>query len=212
MTTTTLLDVVDRLTKPVFEHVAQLVGETWKVRTVEVPPLLHLFRDAVSPSSNRDTGSASMKSTRTPADLDAMFEFGKMVATAAGWAAEGGSTPTRDPVTDLRAWYAATLADNARDDDWYRRHLSGWVAIITTHLEPPNRFVLHRPCPVCAGTTWGDAINGGDLWPIEVRYRRDDNGHTSGHTASCRIPSCNTRWIGYDAVMELAEELNEGAA
>jgi hypothetical protein len=215
MTTNTphdLLSVVDRLTLPKFEHVAQMINDTWKVRSVEVPPLLELFRDAVKPSSNNSAGSAAMKSTRSLIDGDALLEYSKMVATSAGWAHDAGSTPTRDPIVDLRAWYAATLADNARDDDWYRRHLNGWVGIITTHLEPPGRFTIHRPCPVCRGTSYGDQITGGDLWPIEVRYRVDDEGRTSGHTATCRIPGCGTRWLGHDAVMELAEELAEGAA
>lgn len=204
-----LLAVVDVLTLPKFEHVAQEHADgVWKVRTAEVPPLLQLFGAAVSPSGNRDTGSSSSKSTRSPADLEALFEYAKMTSTAAGWAHDAGAVPTRNPVVDLRAWYAATLADNTRDDDWYRRHLNGWVAIIRNHLEPPEAFVIRHPCPVCRVAAFGNAIDGGDSWPIEVRYRKTDDGRMIDEVARCRA-GCSTVWRGHAAIMELAEELAE---
>ena len=151
-----------------------------------------------------------------PGETPRASPVASMVATAAGWAHYAGATPTRDAATDLRAWYAGTLADNTRDDDWYQRHLRGWVTIIRTHLEPPERFTLHHACPVCGGTSWGDAINGGALWPIEVRYRMVDNDRgestMTDEVATCRIPECATRWVGHASVTELADELQERSA
>lgn len=206
-----LLATVDLLTLPSFEHIAQGGDGNWRVRSVQVPPLLELMRDAVLPSGGKDAGSKSLPNTRNPVDWDAMLAYHRMLSTAAGWAHDAGSVPTRDPIRDLRAWYAATLTDNARDDDWYRRHLNGWVVIIRAHLEPPESFVIQRACPVCRVEAYGNAIDGGDQWPIEVRYRKNDDGRILDEVAHCRA-GCNTVWRGHESIMELAEELAEGAA
>lgn len=205
-----LLATVDLLTLPRFEHVAQEHADgVWKVRTAEVPPLLRLFRDRVSPSGERNGTGTTTKDTRSVADLEAMMEYGKMVGAAAGWAHDAGAVPTRDPVKDLRVWYAATLTDNARNDDWYRTYLNGWVATIRDHLDPPEKYVPHIICPVCGGKEWGDQINGGDLWPILIRYRIDETTHRrTDEVARCRA-GCETVWYGIEAIMELADEIAE---
>lgn len=210
MTSDSLPEVIALLTAPTFEHVAQNHDGHWRPVTAEVPPLLVLMRDAVLPSSNRDTGSASSAATRSIADFEAMMHYGRMVAAASDWVFRAGVVPTRDPVIDLPAWHdrvRANLGDDERD--WYRRHLSGWVGIIRTHLEPPERFVIEHACPVCRTASYGDAINGGDRYPIEVRYRLNESGGMVDEIATCRAPNCGTRWNGHESVMELADELNE---
>jgi hypothetical protein len=205
----TLLDVVDELTRPKFEQVAQLQDGKWAVRNVQVPALLELMRDAVTPSGEGNGGSGASKSTRAPVDLEALFEFAKMTSTAAGWAHGAGVRPTREPATDLRAWYSATLGDNTRNDDWYRRHITRWVVIIRNKLVPPKSFEAKYPCPVCGTVGWGDQFNGGGSWPIEVRYRLDDDERMRDEVARCRAPQCGVVWYGHDAVVELAEEATE---
>lgn len=203
-----LLGIVDLLTLPRYEHVAQEHADgNWKIQTAEVPAMLQQFGDAIHQFGERnDTRSSSPKSTRTILDLEALFEYSKMAAIAASWVRDAGRVPTRDPVEDLRTWYAFTLADNTRDDDWYRRQLNGWVGIIRNHLEPPEAFVIEHPCPVCKATSWGNAIDGGDQWPIEVRYRKTDDGRMVDEIARCRA-GCATIWRSHAAIMELAEEL-----
>lgn len=204
----TLLDAVDDLTKPEHQHIAQKddSGRWLKAHTVTHPPLLQRMHDAVQPSSNRTAGSASSASTRSPIDLDALFEYAKMTSQIRDWCRIEGVVPHRDPVAALRQWYVARFARPEEDHAWYTRRLTGWARTIRDHLNPPETFTVRQPCPVCGAEGWGDQINGGDTWPIEVRYRLTDERMTD-EMALCR--PCKTVWEGADAVRELAEELDE---
>lgn len=204
-----LLEAVDELTLEQHEHVAQKSddGRWLKAHTVTHASLLQRMADAVTPSSNRDTASASSAATRSPIDTVALFEYAKMTTAIKDWCRIAGVPPQRDPGDGLRKWYTARLADNDRDDTWYTRQLTGWANLIRDHLNPPQSFTVTRRCPICHTTAWGDAISGGDTWPIEVRYRRDDDGQMSDEVARCRV--CQGAWIGHEAIIELAEELSE---
>lgn len=208
---TDLLTAVDRLTKPEHQHIAQKddTGRWLKAHTVTHPPLLQRMHEAVHPSSNRTAGSASSASTRSPIDLDALFEYAKMTAQIRDWCRIEHIPPHRDPVTALRQWYVARLI-HPGDDTWHIRQLTGWARIIRDHLNPPERFTVKAPCPCCLVTGYGDEINGGDTWPIEVRYRLTDDGRMVDHIAFCR--ACGTTWVGKEAVIELADEIEEKAA
>lgn len=207
-----LHDVVRALTEPTYEHVFQKSeGGESKVETVEHAPLFEQLRERFFPSSGSDgAGSKAALSARVPADLGAMYEYAKIAAQIGSWCRMIGLPGTRDAHTDLLAWH-----DKARgllspeQADWYRRTLTAWTNLIRNLLEPPESFVIERPCPVCRVSEWGDQINGGDRYPIEVRYRLDDTGAMVDHVARCRAPKCETVWWGREAVMELADELNE---
>jgi hypothetical protein len=204
-----LLAAVDALTLVEHDHVAQKSddGRWLKAHTVTHPSLLQRMADAVTPSSNRDTASASSASTRSPIDTVALFEYAKMSTQIKSWCLMVKVAPDRDPAVGLRRWYTARLADNDRDDTWYTRQLTGWANLIRDHLNPPQSFTIKAPCPVCLSTGFGDAINGGDTWPIEVRYRLTDDVRVTDEIARCRV--CQAVWQGHDAVTELADELSE---
>jgi len=206
---TDLLDVIDELTKPKVEHVAQRTdgGEWIRTHTVDLPPLLQRMHDAVWPSSNTDTSSSSSKHERSPLDVSALFEYAKMCAAIGSWCRILDVKPTRDPIKDLRAWYAATLKVNDFDTAWYLREVRKWKHTIEAHLDPPKAFEAKAACPICDTTGWGDPYNGGSSWPIEIRYRITDTGRMADETATCR--ACRTVWHGHDSVMELADELGE---
>lgn len=207
-----LLDVVDELTKPKIEHVAQRSdrGEWIRTKAVELPPLLERMHDAVWPSGERNGGSGSSPATRSPADVSALFEYAKICAAIGSWCRIVGVKPTRDPIVDLRAWYAATLKDNSFDPaGWYLREARRWKRLIEGHLEPPKSFEAKVACPVCNATAWGDQYSGGSSWPIEVRYKVTDEGRTADETATCR--ACRTVWVGHESITELVEELGEKA-
>lgn len=211
---TALLEAVDALTKETHDHIAQKDddGKWLKAHTVTMPPLLVRMHESVMPSSGTDGGSKSAKSTRSPVDLDALFEFAKMTSQIGDWCRIAGTPVTRDPVTDLRRWYTDRLTQtpDEHDDRFYLGQLRAWANIIRNHLYPPERFTPEIPCPVCGAKEWGDMINGGGTWPIEVRYRKDDDGTMSDETALCR--PCRTVWQGHDAIVELAEEAAEKTA
>ncbi|MET0716395.1 MAG: hypothetical protein ABWY57_15930 [Mycetocola sp.] len=209
---TDLLEAVDALTQPVIEHIAQKsdTGKWLKAHTVTRPPLLQQMADAVTPSSNRTAGSAASADTRTPIDLGALFEYRKMAAQIGDWCRIVNIPPTRDAVTDLRRWYTARLAIADGEDRFYIRALTAWGNTIRNYLEPPESFVPEYGCPVCGATTWGDMINGGGPWPIEVKYRVDEQGITSDEVALCR--PCRAVWEGHDAIVELSDEMKEKQA
>lgn len=209
---TALLDAVEALTKPTINHIAQKDdhGKWLRAHTVKSEPLLQQFADAVQPSSNRTTGSAATAATRAPIDLEAAFEFAKMASQIGDWCRMVGVPATRHPVEDLQRWYVARLTLRDVDDRFYIRALGSWAGIIRNHLDPPEKFVPEGLCPVCGGGSWGDAINGGDLWPIIVKYRLDDDDQMTDETALCRL--CQIVWDGRDSIEELADEMNEKRA
>lgn len=204
-----LLEAVDELTLEQHEHVAQKAddGRWLKAHTVTHASLLQRMADAVTPSTGRDNSSKSSAATRSPVDADALFEYVKMSAAIKSWCLMVQVAPDRDPAVGLRKWYVARLAQPNEDDAWYTRQLTGWANIIRNHLNPPQSFTIKAPCPVCLVTGYGNAIDGGDTWPIEVRYRLEDDTRVTDETARCR--SCQAVWGGHDAVRELADELEE---
>lgn len=207
MTERTLLDVIDTLTKPRIEHIAQRTDTGHWIRAVSVehPPLLQQLAEARS--GRTSPGSNKAAHERAPIDMDAAYLYAQYTAQISDWCRMIGTRPTRDPITDLRAWYATTLHIRDFDGTWYRRILTGWEHTIRTHFDPPRKFEAEQPCPVCGGTTWGDEFTGGAMHAIEVTYRLDDHGQPTGERALCRL--CRTVWDGGDAVRELAEEMHE---
>jgi hypothetical protein len=208
--TETLLDAVDALTKPRIDHVAQVDddGKWLRNHTVTNDPLLTELKNAINPSSNTAAGSSALASTRNLIDSDAMFEYGKMTGAIGDWCRIYKVRPTRDPIVDLRRWYVA-FELNPSDSGWHEKELRRWASTIKGILNPPTLTIpVEAPCPICGATEWGDIINGGGTQPVQVRVWVDeDSGAATGHTALCR--ACKAVWSGFDAVMELGEEVNE---
>jgi hypothetical protein len=205
-----LLDAVDTLTKPIIEHIAQRAdsGKWIRTHTVERAPLLQQMHDAVTPSGGNDGASkSSAAAERSPADLDALFEYAKITSQIRSWLVIAKLVPTHEPIDNLRRWYVAHTAERDHVDDWYLRMLRGWAAHIKRMLDKPCSFVPEAACPVCGATEWGNMIEGGGRWPIKIEYRLAEDGVTpKDHSALCQL--CRTVWEGHDAVVELADELN----
>jgi hypothetical protein len=205
-----LLDAVDALTKPIIEHFSQKDddGKFVKAHTITRDPLLTQLRDAVNPSANNNAGSASLQSARSIIDSDALLEYSKMASAIGDWCRQMKVERTRDPIVDLRRWYVAYDREGDQPD-WYRNELQRWAHVIRNHLEPPKRMEVTTPCPVCGKRTWTDAEGNELLFPIMVEYKATDEGSIKPN-ALCR--ACDTVWRGYDAVAELADELNQESA
>lgn len=202
-------DVVRRLTQPSFEHVFQkLPNGDGRSVTVELPPLLVQMRDRVFPSGEANGGGA-LKSTRSLGDFAAMEQYAKIAAQIGDWCRMAGIVAPRDTVEALKVWHDRTNGLLGESEPWYRGQLTGWMNRIEDTLFGSKPYVPKVPCPVCGGTSWGDAVNGGDMWPISIRYKVNDKGEAYGHRAVCRIPTCGTVWYGRDAITELGEEIAE---
>lgn len=211
---TDLLTAVQALTRPQVEHFTQKDddGGLVKIHSIEHACLLDELAAAVNPSTNKSAGSASMASTRNLIDSDALFEWSKMSAAIGGWCRIVGVTPTRNRVHDLDAWYVRFTAIPHLDDndiEWYRIELRRWANLIRNMLEPPKRFELTTPCPVCKSDTWVNPDGETVRHPILVQYRVSPEGAPVKPSARCRNEDCDAEWDSIEAIEELGEELQE---
>lgn len=208
-----LLSAVQALTRPQHEHFPQTDddGKLVKLHSIQQPPLLEQLYAAVNPSANKSAGSASLPSTRNLIDGDALFEYAKMAAAVKDWCRLVTIDPTRDPVVDLDAWYVAFTAANHDDTaaDWYRTELRRWATLIRNILEPPKRFEITTPCPVCKSETWTNPDGEEIRHPILVEYRVTPEGNPVRPRARCRAAECGATWDNLEAIEELGTELSE---
>jgi len=223
-----LLAAVEALTKPTRTKYLQDVIERWttkdaegvehehakvidrKTVTVEHAPLLDQFRDAVLPSSNTAAGSPSLDSTRNVIDSTAMYEYSKIAAQTADWCRIVNAQTVRDARLNLLHWYPRFRYLNAapQAESWYVNQLRAWARLIRAHLDPPRRRNITYPCPVCGQSSWRNDDEGG-MWPLELRYRVDENNRPIIENAICRACEPVTTWETPAAVYELITELEE---
>jgi len=208
-----LLAAIDTLTLPRIENIPQRTDDGVYIRTHTVthPPLLEQLKAAINPSSNTASGSASLKSTRNLIDANAMFEYGKMSSAIGDWCLIWKVGVTRDPIVDLRRWYTKYSAyDHGNDPQFYIGQLNKWAAKIRNLIEPAIRYPVNITCPVCGSRTFTTEDGETNLFPILIEYRRQD-GETIKPKATCRNDGCGAEWVGYDAIRELGEEVEERA-
>lgn len=211
-----LLQAVQNLTRPVMEHFPQVDddGHLIKLHSTQSVPLLEQFHEAISGQPQAGAGGSSLPSTRNLVDGDALFEYAKMASATRGWCRMVGASYAHDPAANLDAWYPVFTAQNHDDAraDWYRRELRRWASVIRAILEPPRKFEVTVPCPVCKNTHWVNPD--GDLmpWPILVEYRLERDGSMSSPKAFCRVEACDAVWSSLEAIEELGQELEEVGA
>jgi len=223
-----LLAAVDELTKPTTDHVRQYDDDGTSLaihrcmdgnqegacsglalHAVTHPPLLHQLRDAVTPSTGNDAGSKSaIANERNMVDSTALYEYARMAAATGDWCRMTGAPVTRDPVTDLRAWYAAWIGHHDRDDRWYTAELRRWASIIRNHLQPAKRLEVMSACPICGPGPWVDADGETQANRLTLTYRKHEDGTITDKRTICRNPACGAVWEGEDAMVELAEEVS----
>jgi len=207
-----LLTVVDKLTKPTFKHLWVDTPEGKRVRTVEHPALLRQLEDAVTASMGNDGRSKSTSAMeRNMLDSEALFEFLRIKSQIGDWCRLRDVQPTRDPVQDLRAWHVAHIGQSRPQDDFYVEQLRGWVGIIRARLDPPKRFEITQPCPVCGVAEVMDA-DGLVSKAVVVEYRDYGTSTPIRPRAVCRNALCQAVWDGLEAIEELGDELREKAS
>jgi len=201
--TNDLLSVVDELTlsKPV--KVPTDDGHTWATED----PLLVQLQDAVSSSLSSGSGSGGAPWTRNVLDSDALHQAAIITATIGDWCRIAGATVTRDPVQDLRAWYAKRLS--TRDPEaFYMGVLQTWVSTIRALVNPPKTRQILGACPVCKEVTYKNGEGETVRNPLVMTYRLDVKDVLKNARTTCR--ACETVWQGDEAMEELATELKEG--
>jgi hypothetical protein len=208
-----LLAAVHALTRPHVDHFTQKTdeGELVKIHSIEQPSLLKQLYAAVNPSNNKSAGSASAPWTRNLIDGDALFEYAKMASAVKSWCLMLAVIPGKDTGKNLDAWYVAFNATAQEDGhhDWYRTELRRWASLIRNIMEPPKRFEITTPCPVCASETWTNPDGEQILHPILVEYRVTPEGNPVRPRARCRATDCAAVWENLEAIEELGAELAE---
>lgn len=197
-----LLDAVDELTlaKPV--RVPTDDGFTWATED----PLLVQLQEAVSSSLSSGSGAGGASWTRNVLDSDALHKAAVITSTVGDWCRMAGAKVTRDPVTDLRAWYAKRLT--VRDPEtFYVKVLRGWATDIRGMVNPAKTVQIVGPCPACKSVTYTNDIGDTVRNPLVMIYRNDAKDIMGTAKAACR--ACPTVWQGDEAMEELADELEE---
>lgn len=199
---TELLDAVDDLTLPRPVKVETDTGHTWATED----PLLTQLQEAVSSSLNSGSGSGGAAWTRNVLDSDALHQAAIITSTIGDWCRMTGATVTRDPITDLRAWYVA-FQTRDQPDGFYLTRLRSWANQIRAMANPPKTVEITSPCPVCGEGSYVNDLGERITNPLTLTYRPDDTNMWRNSKVLCR--ACQAVWTGGDAMEELADELNE---
>jgi hypothetical protein len=178
---------------------------------VTLPPLLDQFRDATNPSTNTTAGASALASMRNILDSTALYEYSKIASQILDWCRIVKADVVRDSATtNLQRWYVKWVGANNEEaaTKWYVGQLRMWASLIRAHLDPPRRRDIMCPCPICGKTVWGSGDEGG-MWPLEMRYRLDEDDEPVVESVICRACEPVTTWSGRESVKELFEELEE---
>lgn len=205
-----LREAVDELTRPTFTKVSQDVDGRERVTRVEHPPLLRQLDEAIRGVMAETAGGASSSaSTRSLVNGDAFHQFTLISNAIREWCRLASLEPRRDPVEGLRAWHAATLAQDI-PHAWHTSQLRKWAGTIRAVVNPHRELSITAPCPNCGGTRYENADGDEANHPVVVTYRPDDSDILRTATARCR--ACDMEWRGLNALRALAFELEaEGA-
>lgn len=209
--TDTLLDLINRLTKP---YNVDIDDHGRHLGTRTDPALLEQLSNAraSSVSPGNDNGS-NARHTRTSLNLAASELFGSIQKRVRGWAlaadiprhwASGaGPTDWREPIQLLPAWYARVLGDSRFVPAPYIDTLQSWTRSIESLLNPPRRWTLAAPCPLC-NTRWildPDGLQIDSLGVVE--------SDTAEPVTVCR--NCEAVWPGLMGARELRMAIDERA-
>lgn len=196
-----LLEAVDELTLPRNVKIPTDDGHAWATEDA----LLVQLQEAVSSSIRSGSGAGGAAWTRNVLDSDALYQASIITATIGDWCHMAGIKPTRDPVKDLRAWYAARLTAT-NPDEFYIGQLRRWAGQIRAMTSPPKTLEITAPCPVCGEGQYTNDLGEVVRNPLQMTYRADAN---MWHTAKVLCRACEVVWVGGEAMAELRDELDE---
>lgn len=199
--TNELLDAVDDLTLPKPVKVPTDDGYTW----AREDALLVQLQEAIISSIGGTAGGRTSPWTRNVLDSAALHQATIITSTIGDWCRIANVKPTRDAVTDLRAWYVAMLATPDRDDQFYIRQMHAWARQIREMIVPPHR-PIELVGAVCPEVETNVALNDvGEVAPHQIRGWIENNQPIIRCT-------CGREWVGWNEAralrydMEMAEE------
>lgn len=193
-----LTALIDRLTA---EHTVEVPDSDGITVAVRRPPLLRDLAAARTASIGVGRGSAQQPHARTMLNVDAADLLTAIETRVRSWAIRAGLTPTGTawPPVDrvLAAWHDTAGPD--RITPARIRRLADWVQAIEDLLDPPRRYTLDDPCPLC-GTGYVDtADTHGRALHVTARIP----AHRS--VVTCR--ACAHIWPGLDGAHQLMRQI-----
>lgn len=199
---TELLEAVDDLTLPKPVKVQTDDGHTWATEDA----LLVQLQEAVSSSIRSGSGAGGAPWTRNVLDSDALHQASMITTTIGDWCHMAGVKATRDPVKDLRAWYAARLS-TTDPEGFYTTQLRKWAGQIRTMVNPPKTVEITAPCPVCGQGEYVNDLGENVPHPLALTYRPGADNLNRSAKVMCR--ACEAVWQGGAAMGELRDEIEE---
>lgn len=207
---------VDTLTVEHDEVVEDREGNLKGVRREK--PLLVKLRAAVA-SNIGGSGSGKPGYERVPINVGACDLLKRIAAEITDWyetETDRGVDGRPAPEVVLRKWFVL-FAARSRGESMEAlvtervREVRSWVTQIRDLLDPPHRFELTSPCPVC-GNEWAEVRVSDD--PNEVERVRVLNGvereRVEESYVLCR--SCDTVWRGLDEAQTLFDAIAKAEA
>lgn len=203
--TVDLRDRVDQLTLP---HTVEVRDAGRLLGTRTQPALLVQLRKAITASIGPGNGTKALHE-RSVHNAGASELYGSIERRVRQWAIRAGVTPNgHDATTVLRHWYAAIHASRDLEPAAYSTTLAGWIDAITDLLDPPHRYPLNAPCPVC-GQTWATSDQG-DPDHEERSHALQVLERDPAHLSSVTCRSCGAVWHGIEGAEALSALLHTG--
>jgi hypothetical protein len=203
-----LRDRVDRLT---IRHVVRVTGPdgTYKGDRPELP-LLTQLRDAITANIGPGNGNKALHE-RSNHNSTASQLFSDIEKPVRQWAITAGYVPNGHPVEEvLRGWYSAVYLDRDLDLRYYNAALADWIDQIVNLFDPPHRYPLNAPCPIC-GQTWVTSIEDGHEKRSYALNVVERDAPDPIHLVTCRNPDCGATWHGIEGAEALSALLHTGS-
>jgi hypothetical protein len=210
--TSTLHDLVDQLTLPHTVPVMQygdLVGHRHQQGLLEIL--------AAARTTMIGTGGGGVSAhERSALNIAAVELHAAVQRRIRGWAlaaevprhwqlTAGQPINWTNPTQLLRAWHTRVLSDSRFDDRPYASTLRGWINTITDLiLDPPRRWTIAAPCPLCGQRYILDA-DGHQVDSLSV-VERDP---ADASQVICR--SCAAVWPGIGGARQLRIAIDDNA-
>lgn len=203
-----LRTLVDKLTLP---HEVKVTHRGAYLHTRQDPPMLTQLRalcvSTIGPGNDNGT---NQRHARTTLNIQASTTYTTIENRIRRWALNAGyNRPTTGwptPERLLRTWHSLTYLKTGLNTLQYASTLRGWTEAITNLQDPPHRWDINRPCPICRAHILQLDIDGE---PVRVRALTALERDPDLYRITCR--SCGNQWDGLDACEELAQELTTKA-
>lgn len=208
-TTTRVEDLLDQLTTTHRVQVhdgGRILG--WRTE----PALLEQLRRAKTTATTYGSGpGSSQRHSRATINTSAVALYDAIETRVRSWARHAGYTPQTGswplPEAVLRWWWAVKKHDPHADR--YQAPLQAWATAITNLLDPPHRFDIDSPCPVCSAHILEVVDPDDETLTVQIRALAGLERDPDIYRVTCR--SCSTEWEGLDAASELADEIASNA-